>query len=163
MSRLWRYHIAEVRALLKAAIFALIFAVLALMLAASAQAQTYAQALTCLPGPRGPGVGLTIRSTAEGIVMWHYCPDGRGGWTDDIMLPLQFNATAGIPNSYLFALGRIISAASLQEAQDAASIFTVPNDDPRLSPIWSPYLWEMQANKPTTATQMMAARRRKQT
>jgi len=105
----------------------------------------------CAPFPVGSGTLPTMRSNAAGSVAWWYCPTGAGKW--------RLNWAAGTADALsgknLFDDAyRVITAENPRAAFDAITSKNVrlPLSDPKLTPVWCPFVQEMLAGAPKAAS-----------
>ena len=101
----------------------------------------------CAPFPVGSGSMPTLRSNAAGSVAWWYCPAPGGKW--------HLNWAAGTADSLsgknLFDDAyKVITAPDPRAAFNAATARNVklPMSDPKLTPVWCPFVGEMLSGAP---------------
>ena len=110
----------------------------------------------CAPSPVGNGTWPKLRSNAAGSVAWWYCPGASGGWSLSFAAATATNLSAAKVWDDIY---KVITASDLIAAFHAlvAERVTAPMDDPRLKPVWLPYLPEMRAGVPLPAARASIA------
>jgi hypothetical protein len=101
----------------------------------------------CAPAPIGSGTMPTVRSNAAGTVAWWYCPHPDGKWHVNWAA-----ATAEL----LSARNLMSEAHAVLTSKDPKGTFdaivaknvSVPLSDPKLTPVWCPFVGEMFAAAP---------------
>ena len=121
--------------------------------AASAAKQTYADVAStksgfgCAPFPVGKGTTPTVRSNAAGTVAWWYCPADGGQWRLDWAAATAESLSG---KDLLDDAYKVIAAADSKAAFNAITAMNVklPLSDPKLTPVWCPFVGEMLAGTP---------------
>jgi hypothetical protein len=104
----------------------------------------------CAPSPLGSGTWPKLRSNAAGTVAWWYCPGARGGWSLSLAAATSANLSATKLWTELYAAMSAPDSVVAFHAMVAERV-TMPMDDPRLKPVWQPFLSEMLAGVPARA------------
>jgi len=121
--------------------------------AASAAKQPYADVAStksgfgCAPFPVGTGTVPTLRSNVAGTVAWWYCPAAGGQWRLDWAVA---TADSLSDRDLLDDAYKVIAAADSRAAFNAITAMNVklPLSDPKLTPVWCPFVGEMLAGTP---------------
>ena len=114
--------------------------------ASAASTPTPTPFYACAPGPSGPGVGLTVRGNAAGVVAWWYCPEGGG-------YGISFGAATWSRLAGAGLVEKLLKASTAPDAKVALDTFTRENvstsiGDPTLTPVWCPFWPDMWAGRP---------------
>jgi len=105
----------------------------------------------CAPGPIGAGTLPTTRSNAAGTVAWWYCPAPAGTWR----VNWAAATAAQLSARNLLAETRAVITASDPRAAFSAAVsknVKIPLSDPSLAAVWQPFIAEMLAGAPKTAS-----------
>lgn len=122
---------------------------------ASTPRQTYVDVMQngggfgCAPFPVGSGSVPTLRSNAAGSVAWWYCPAAEGKWR----LNWAVGTADSLSGKNLYDdAQKVITAPNPRAAFNEVSARNVrlPLSDPKLTPVWCPFVGEMLAGAPKT-------------
>jgi hypothetical protein len=104
----------------------------------------------CAPTPLGNGTMPTVRSNRAGTVAWWYCPSRDGKWHVNWAAATAARMSAGTLFSEVY---EVVTAKDPRAAFNAitAKNVKIPLSDPSLTPVWCPFVAEMNSGAPPAA------------
>jgi hypothetical protein len=110
----------------------------------------------CAPAPVGAGTMPTLRSNDAGTVAWWYCPQPGGKWHANWAAATAEVLSAKNLMSEVYA---VVTAKDPRGTFDAiaAKNVNLPLSDPKLTPVWCPFVNEMLKGAPPEPTNFAAS------